>query len=128
MESAAKELAFAFEGGRTEQPANTKTDGNGHACKGLFLLSRSAEMGGRRKHTVFLSPQRERQATQKRACWGNFKVELGMLTMGIENRDGMVTAPVDPADLLIKAERPEARWPPHGGGLRPRGRSLRHRP
>jgi len=39
-----------------------------------------------------------------------------MLTMG-HRKIATVwsTAPVDPADLPYQAERPEARWPPHGG-------------
>jgi len=88
-------------------------------CKGLFLLSRSAN-GGRRNSPVFPIAQRERQQLKSGAGWGNFKVEPAMLTMGIENRDEVwfTSQPVDPADSY-QQERPGSQMASHGGGLRP---------
>jgi len=51
---------------------------------------------------VFLSPQRERQQLKSAPAWGNFKSSSACFTMGIENRDGMVTAPGRPADPPFK--------------------------
>jgi len=85
--------------------------GHGHrTAKGLFPASgRSAECGGRRKTPVFLSPQRG-AATQKRACWGNSRSSSGYCSpMGIENRDGMVTARSTQLTSLSSQSRPEAR-------------------
>jgi len=57
---------------------------------------------------------REGSKPQKRACWGNSKVELGYAPHGIENRDGMVTAAGRPTALTsVAAESQNA----SAGGL-----------
>jgi len=58
-------------------------------------------MGGRRKHPCSYRPS-ARGSSSKARLLGKFKVELGVLAMGLENRNGVVTAPVDSADLRFK--------------------------
>jgi len=131
MESLQRRTRLRFRSGRTEQQPNTKTDGHGHACKGIVPAQPARELGlVGRKTTRVPSPQRE-SSNQSAPCGRNFKVELGgRLTWASKIATGYGHCPVDPLTLPYQAERPDSQmasaW---GGACGPAPADLlRHRP